>query len=496
MPIESLHRQPGLFTVRYEGQITPGNHNQNHPGEAASIATHADTSPESAPTETQPQSAFQSATRRIAQAFSRTGARISAFFSLGHQTPRATEVGTQGFNLRSLFHRLMVKLGVKPDEQSANNPPSVSTEAQGPDNHQTVSATEALRLRCFKNGQISLKGMNEALGEIEDKSVALGATEENPLFTYLDVTLPTSEGDRFVKQIKPGHTAKLVLADYYEKKYGIKIHVQDKDLDDAVEVGHLLLEKANAGNGEPVGLLLHRPRGKKTPTSPKGPDYVGHVTPFLIQKTPNGFDLIDLNIGMYSYVKAYEAAYLLQEAGHEIRILTVGEPSRQADAFSCHTDAMQVLKDALVAHQTTGGNLSEHYWTNYRMDQPLTARNPDTFAAAIELPESLYKVVQRSKALQSTRLSPQQVLAVKTPSANPDKQQTVGAHRKRFSSIKNKEGGVMNNFLTFKAYKNAMLVLDQLNSFSDAQARNGYIEHLRVKNGFEHSDQPGPENQG
>lgn len=496
MPIESLHRQPGLFTVRYEGQITPGNHNQNQSGEAASIATHADTSPESAPTQAQPQSAFQSATRRLAQALSRTGARISAFFSPGHHTPRATELPMQRFNLRSLFHRLMTKLGVKSDEQPANKPPSVSTEAHGPDNHQTVSTTEALRLRCFKNGQISLKGMNEALGEIEDKSVALGATEENPLFTYLDVTLPTSEGDRFVKQIKPGHTAKLVLADYYEKKYGIKIHVQDKDLADAVEVGHLLLEKANAGNGEPVGLLLHRPRGKKTPTSPKGPDYVAHVTPFLIQKTPNGFDLIDLNIGPYSYVTAYKAAYLLQEAGHEIRILTVGEPSRQADAFSCHTDAMQVLKDALVEHQTRGGNLSEHYWTNYRVDQHLTARNPGTFTAAIELPESLYKVVQHSKALQSTRLSPHQVLAVKTPSTNPDKQQTVGAHRKRFSSIKNKEGGVMNNFLTFKAYKNAMLVLDQLNSFSNAQARNEYIEHLRVKNGFEHSEQPRPENQG
>lgn len=496
MPIESLHRQPGLFTVRYEGQITPGKPNQNQPGEAASIATHADTSPESAPTQAQPQSAFQSATRRLAQALSRTGARISAFFSPAQHTPRATEVSMQRFNLRSMFHRLMTKLGVKPDEQSANNPPSVSTEAQGPDNHQTVSTTEALRLRCFKNGQISQQGMNEALEEIRDKSAALGATEDKPLFTYLDIFLPAPRGSKLLTQIKPGHTAKLVLADYYEKKYGIKIHVQDKDLNDAVEVGHLLLEKANAGNGEPVGLLLHRPRGEKTPTSPKGPDYVGHVTPFLIQKTPNGFDLIDLNIGPYSYVKAYEAAYLLQEAGHEIRILTVGEPSRQADEFSCHTDAMQVLKDALVAHQTTGGNLSEHYWTNYRVDQHLTARNPYTFAAAIELPASLYKVVQRSKALQSTRLSPQEVLAVKTPSANPEKQQTVGAHRKRFSSIKNKEGGLINNFLTFKAYKNAMLVLDRLNSFSDAQARNGYIEHLRVKNGFEHSEQPRPENQG
>lgn len=472
MPIENLRPQSGHFNLQFEEHISPGSYNQTGASQQARVGPHTDEHPQSTTSRPESCSAFQSAARRIANAISATRTRLNSLFSLGHQT--AGRGSAQRSSSCNPFAKLSCFPKLKSDHQNKINPPG--------------SQTERLRTRMFKNGSLSQKGQQQLLSEIKRQSQALGATKDNPMFTYRDdiQPKPSLSGEPIpVTLVKPGHTAKLVLADLYEKKYGIKIHVQNKDLIDPAEISRLLLEKINAANGEPVGFVLHEPIRASNADSPTDPDYLGHVMPFIMQKTPKGFDMIDLNVGESLFAGLYRAAYNLNKSGQEIRHLVLERPVRQADTFSCHTDAMQVLKDALVAHKKVGGNLGEHYKNNYLKNPAITAWEPGKFEYGLELPTELHKVVQNSKAMASTKLSADQVLATTTPSANPNKKQTVGQHRERFSTTAHRGGNPVNNFLMFKAYKNALKVLDQLNSFPDAQSRNQYLQTIQQKNGFE-----------
>ncbi|RZS38650.1 hypothetical protein EV673_3040 [Limnobacter thiooxidans] len=475
MPIEILPQQSGQFPTQFEGKITQGSYRQTGSSQQARVETHTDAPPQPAPARPESHSAFHSAARRIASAFSSAGSRLNALFSMGQHTPQAVEESARRNSLSTLFSKLTSLLSRKSGPQD------------GVDRQQ--SQTKTLLQRMFINGRLSQEAQREMLSEIKQQASALGSTRANPMFTFLDTLLPgptASESYTPVTLIKPGHTAKLVLADLYEKKYGIKIHVQGKNLKNPDDIASVLLEKINAANGEPVGFVVHQPPEEETTKSQNNSDYRGHVTPFILQKTPNGFDVIDLNVGVSVFVELYRTFHSLNESGLQIRHLVLKQPARQADKFSCHTDALQVLKDALVAHKTVGGNLGEHYWKNHLLTPTPnhTRWEPGKLEYVLELPTVLHKVAQNSSAMKSTRLNPTQVLATRAPSANPAKKQTIGEHRERYSTVRDQNKTPLNNFLTIKAYTNAFKVLDQLRSFPDARARNNYIQTIQAKNGF------------
>lgn len=300
----------------------------------------------------------------------------------------------------------------------------------------------------------------------------------------------------------PNHLAKLVLANLYQNKYGLQILVQKHTLNEE-ELMRLLMGKLAESNGQPLGLVLHPQKLDRLlrnvrhsedkdfmdpalqETRPAATrDYEDHVAPLIVQSSSLGFDVINLDFLEDRNFTMIGALHSLRAAGVGIRRMELHVPERQADLYSCHTDAMQILKDALLSHQQTGGNLYQHYWKQHGIKT--FTPTPDDFIDAypIDLPPQLYKGVQRSRAMKPVTCSIQEAMSTTAPSSKPNKQQTIGQHRDRFSvSMKGNEKP-MNHFLVFKAYRNALKVLDKLESFSSPQARQDYLESIKTRHEF------------
>lgn len=360
-----------------------------------------------------------------------------------------------------------------------------------PEPQEKTSPSETLRRRIFHGHFLSDQEQTQIRQEISGRAAALWEPANRPLFKFHTAMLPglNQHGEQnFAFVTKPGHVAKLVLADLYQKKYGIRIHVQRHAIEEETHFSGLLLETVSSAKGRPVGLILQPQKLshlRHALKHSKEQDYLDHVSPVIVQATKQGLDVIDLDMNEPSNFKLTNTLQHLKKQGYTIRKMELNVPERQSDLYSCHTDAMQILKDALIEHGKTGENLYDRYWSDHGVSDftPTTGDYIDPYP--IELPPHLQKTVQRTAAMVSTRMFKQQGLNTFVPSANSRKNQTVGQHRERFSFHPKDSMHSVNNFLVFKAYRNAFKVLDQLNSYSNLNARAEYIDVIQREHGFD-----------
>jgi hypothetical protein len=327
---------------------------------------------------------------------------------------------------------------------------------------------------------LSLSAQNELKKQLVLRSRALGYSKENPLFVFTNnraqsETVALREGDTLIA--KPLDDAKLVLADSYHKKYGIRIvveiHQMNKD-----DLARKIKQECLRAKGDPVGLILRttelgQARSKGLPEN----NYSGHVTPIVVQRSGKMIHVISLDSALNHNSELIKAMLHLSRERNKVRMITLNS-ARQADHFSCHTDALQILKDLLVQHQHSSEsileNLSAHYLTED--DRTTSAIN----LLKIDLPPFLQKVNQRANSSGKVNYSRAQLMQTRLSPTQPGKPQTVEQHWQRYSRHPwENPGKLHNHFLAVKAFHNANKVLNRLESFDNERARKEYLMSLR-----------------
>lgn len=408
---------------------------------------------------------FSEKVKQMAHAFSMAGGKLNALFCTGNHTAQVEETDRHA--------------------RAANS---------------STSPSELLRQQLFPGNCISHTAQQDLEVEIGGRALDLELLDTNPLFTFADLKDAASTPAGIVNMgavARPGHIAKLVLADLYEKKYGIKIHIQKRHIDRAEHLADLLLRKLDKSRQMPVGLVLHSNRipmfrdpnfSQQLFRSPEQ-DHHDHVLPVIVQATRNGIDVINLDVLAKSSCLLADALCLLKNTGMKVRRMAPLIAARQADGYSCHTDALQILKDAMLAHKARGGSLYQQYWKHFGVTgkTPIYQESANDFipTSYIDLPPHLHKPVQRSQALISNRASDRKRPPAIAPSANAQKKQTIAEHRQRFSVYSEQLGKPVNNFLLFKGYRNAIKVIERLEEFPDLLSRERYIQSIQIKHGFE-----------
>lgn len=373
---------------------------------------------------------------------------------------------------------------------------------------------ENLRARLFKQDHLSAGQQKKLATEIEARCKALGTKGTAPYFEvsgkkfldakafgkvimkesksgklsarhpHLQANLPeiTQNHDTLAYTVKPNRVAQQVIADLYQQKYGIKIHVQQsKDHHSPAKLAVLLMEKLDAANGEAIGFLLQRPRSNK-------PEYTsrnGDLMPVVVQKKDGYLGILNLdNTDVYVQKYLKNTATCLNQPGTLISTLNLHDTGRRVKHSGAQdTDAMQILKDCLVENKTSTGHIVARYEMQSN-DPNANHHNARRNLTSIFTPAHLLKTAQVSTSLANPYVPAEQMLGTRTPTLNPYKQQTVGEHRDRYSlQTENNEG--VNHFVTVKAFRNAFKVLDHLESFSNANERAQYLQTIAIKNGMD-----------
>jgi hypothetical protein len=354
----------------------------------------------------------------------------------------------------------------------------------------TISASETLRRQLLKGNTFCTKSQDQQVQNIVARSATVEIDNDNPLFTFPNLAGVSNLPPALVNMgpiARPGHAAKLVVADLYRKKYGVQILIQKDPIDDARQLARLLLHKVNAANGKALGFVLHANRcnANAQPLSDNSRDYRGHVLPVIAQRSANGIEIINLNSVRETASELEDALCSIQGSGLEVKVLKLNIPQRQADGYSCHTDALQVLKDALISQTRTRKSLHNDYLEKYGIPTHLCGQldAADEFLSTrfINMPPHLQKTVQRSQALASSRMTFKEAMATQVPSWGHRKKQTLGEHRQRYSALIPSTGKTVNHFLLFKGYRNAFKVLGQLESLQNMALRKQYLQRTTMQ---------------
>lgn len=458
-------------------------------------------SPRAIQNETQPTekqgSAFGKKLKSIAKSFSKAGGRLSdlmrpakkpdqglAYLRLNVpadvlRTPQATPPGTPR-TPRSPAAPGTPRTPRSPVQHARSGPLAVDETWVMPDktlseNAQTNLARRIKHLAAktpgTNNQPVVAISRNKILNQMLQQSVPRQLAGLEPE-SGIDLSLQSAA------YIEPKYEAQLVLADTYQKKYDIQILVQKENSKDPAHLANSIMKALERSQGEPVGVLLKWSERRSMETSNRVT-----ISPILLQQSGNGIDIVNLDDTDHIHGALFKSAQFLQEAGIPVRQLKVHNNGSRALPHTLGTEAMQLLKDALVEHKSVGGNLGERYWKAWGNDQGTHPAGHAYLPYFIDLPPHLQKTAQTSDALQHTRFSPDEALQTRSPSANPTKQQTVGEHRQRFSENVGDEGQA-NHFLTVKSFRNAFKVLDQLQNFSSQSDRENYLGGLEKKHGF------------
>lgn len=332
--------------------------------------------------------------------------------------------------------------------------------------------------QIIQNQRLSHESIASAKQTLQTRALPLEAHfGEQALFHFNSVKLTkhVQHGTTtYTEILKPGHVAKLVLAHLYRTKNDVQIYIQKND-QSAEDLGNLITKKIEQHKEEPFGLVLFcRPLGAYIDPDQAPQDYEGHVTPVIIQKTAKGFDVINLDsVGDFNS-KLVGAIVLQRNAGKNIRQLWLQEP-RQADRYSCHTDAIQILKDSMIEHQFHDGNLFDRYFINFA---DRNSRFEESNDYLIDLPPFLQKTSQRSSALKVSSYTPESLSSTPVPGKNQRKGKTVAEHRDRFLTHVD-DAHQINSFLLVKGYRNAFKVLEQLEKKSTAEAKAKYFQTIQ-----------------
>ena len=256
---------------------------------------------------------------------------------------------------------------------------------------------------------------------------------------------------------KPLQKAKLILANLYAKKYGIVILCEFEGTD-SNNVIDLLIQRIQEHGQAPVGIVVPA----RSPSNwPKAKNFSGHVLPIVIQKTDSGFDLVNFdslaeNSFFYDELCAKFKERMALLGASSFRHILV-KSQRQADQQSCHTDAMQILKDTLRLLKLKDNSNCIDTLMQLEPNNGMGA----SAHARFYLPSCLQKTTQRSAALRASSFDGTQSLQPERKAIfSSRKSLTIGQHRYKYTgAFESKEA---NHFLIIKAFYNAEKILKQL----------------------------------
>lgn len=344
------------------------------------------------------------------------------------------------------------------------------------------SSLDRLRSELLVNGKLQLPALNRKLAEISTRASNLQLGTKYPLFAFPRVGLPFEDDEDRARSYvvpKPLDCSKAVLADLYQQKYGIHIvpvlapRLHENYL-------HCVFRHLSAHQGQPMGFLL---RVITDPDHQEVFDYPGHVLPLVIQQTFNGLDVINFNsLGEDDH--AYKNFLLMLSSLVNViptwcvRSAMVNS-RRQGDTQSCHTDAMQILKDALVQHKRLVGHAPPHTVNFFEQFSGLPpTRTAEIQETAFRLPSLLHKTTQRSAALLEDEVNFRLPVSRKGENLQSHREKYAGSFLLSKHVHSASESKIVNHFLTLKAYHNADRVLSKLESLSK-NARKAYLDNLR-----------------
>ena len=340
----------------------------------------------------------------------------------------------------------------------------------------SVGGLSVLRKTVIPEGEVRLEQLSKMAIDFQIREKNLDLGPDFDLFDWPSVILPAPALHEFpMLQLplpKPLGSAKQVLADLYQKKYGVVIHCKFNGRD-AQGVLDGLIEKVRRADRQAVGFVvpLRLPEGW-----PNAESYRGHVLPLVIQESSAGFDVINLDslAGNSDSFRKFLELFQERMASTGVGVLRscLVSSRRQSDKHSCHTDALQVLKDTLCALKQRKNGCAYDLFMESAVSKP-TGNEVPRFV----LPSFLQKTTQRKRVLTEDKfdgaspLQPSRMNLLFTR-----KSVFVGQHRYKYLAML----GVKerNNFLTIKAYYNAQKVLTHLEGLSDPAARRAYLTHL------------------
>lgn len=339
-----------------------------------------------------------------------------------------------------------------------------------------MPALQGLRHELLVGGHLNLSVLSQHLAMLATRERHLALGHAYRLFSYPRMCLPGADEDnRALSYVvpKPLDCAKAVLAQAYQKKYGIRIvpvlapRQQETCL-------HSVVRHLSAAAGEPVGFLLRVITDRR---HTEVFDYENHVLPLIVQASAHGIDVINLNsLGEVdkTYMRFLKDMDVITRSvpGTHVRSATVLS-QRQADEQSCHTDAIQVLKDALLGFKRSG----QASFFNCMLGHAEVAQG-DVAEPRFCLPSPLQKTTQRSAALRDD--------AVNFSESVEPNNISLHAHREKYSAAFQLSPNVeyenrdkqANHFLIIKAFRNADRVLSVLENMAPS-ARKRYLNQLR-----------------
>ncbi|HEX4879710.1 MAG TPA: hypothetical protein VFV39_07695 [Limnobacter sp.] len=345
-----------------------------------------------------------------------------------------------------------------------------------------------MRDALFSDFGLDLCNATAQFGKIQSQMRQLSLPADYPLFTFPSVEVPLLDSKRHAPKYcvpVPMGLAKLVLADIYRQKYGINIvpviaprPVAAKRYENWSEWLDRALGPVGTAS-RTVGLVLgagNIPRYEAHPMM-----YEDHVVPLIVHEQDGQLEIVNLDSlgeGGRNFIRMLHA---LKTDGKVYRAACLST-CRQADERSCHTDAMQILKDVLVQFKHSGETSLFAFLgikpSEQSEDDPLTI---------FHLPPAFQKTTQRSAALREDNYRAAVLLDPLRYSARSNgKPLTIGQHRDKYHlpfDCRSRQFAVrqarpVNQFLTVKAYYNAQRVLDRIKSRGDRYAQSDYIRQL------------------
>lgn len=284
-----------------------------------------------------------------------------------------------------------------------------------------------------------------------------------------------------IQSIKPLDDATLIMCDLYREKYGINMHplLADKDSTPGAQQITLHLDKAG---GQPFGLIV--PCRVDRPQR----NYQGHVAPCLLQQIGPQIQIVNLDSLPALYQNPIMLDFMRMQSNKGVDTIQFKlKDERQGSQNGCKVDAIQTLKDALVYYKR--GNFGSLYellggHESGRISNPkeLTSKAVIT---DLKMPSFLHKTVQRSNFLETQGHEPTEKIDPRPNNMAGVKAMDIGQHRKKYSApmctadkltaLRKKEG---NHFLLVKAYYQIGMVLNKLESFTNAADREHYLRQL------------------
>lgn len=279
----------------------------------------------------------------------------------------------------------------------------------------------------------------EASEELKAKMHAAPETIYRQQITWMDpsqkvIAMPTDEG-------------LMLLCSYYNLKYDVTIHVVS-NVDKLVEA----LSGIGVSEDQKVWGVIATNGNKEMP----------HVTAVLCARQPDDtIQILNLDSVSNPIDNYREAIAVLRSSGRKCLLMRVFAP-RQADAFSCRTDALVVLKDALRELQKRGETDVHKF---------MKSIDPEAKSAFL-LPPSWGKTVQLSAALAEANMSTEVIGKKEESIADFQKRFKTPARKKEIINVTYRlsDGSLssetieiekvvrINRFLNYKGKKNLILI--------------------------------------